>query len=160
MIHYGEPYEKMRGLARLSDAQLDTATRWGYWVFFIGMLAFFACAIAGIFTPTILLAVISLVAMAFAFAVTPGAQLRRDQAWRPITEPVTVTDIIRTTTTSDADPSILTKRFRVCFAESSKRSHEVMGNFDEAIAIGSTLKGDIWPYGGQVRNLKVMPSQA
>lgn len=160
MIQYGEPYEKMRGLARLSDTQLDAATRVGYWVFITSLLIWFVGVFTEILALVILLGFISLVAMMFTFAASPSMQLRREQTWRPITEPVTVANIIRTTTTSDADPSSVAKRFRVSFAESGRRSHEVMGDLDEAIVIGSTLTGDIWPYGGQVRNLKVVPASS
>lgn len=160
MIKYGEPYEKMRGLARLSDETLSKVTRQAFWLGFAGIGIAVILLIANWLLELALVGIAALALGWLTLTFAGEAQYRRRVTWRPIIEPLVISDIIRTVTTSDMHPSEATTNYHVSFAESSKAAHEVLGTFDTAIKVGDRVLGDIWPYGGQVRNLTKVDAPA
>lgn len=159
MIQYGEPYEKMRGLARLSDAKLAYITVWAFW----SGVALFGVMFVLIFTnyQVALLPVIAACAIAWlAMTVVQPAGSRRRNTWRPIVDTVTITDVVRITKVNDTDPSHVVKSYLVSIKEGKRRSYEVIGELDAAISVGSRVTGDIVPDQGTVSNLKIVPPQA
>lgn len=159
MIQYGEPYEKMRGIAQLSDATLAGIIMWAYW----SGVTLFGIMFVLIFINYHMALIPIIAACTVAWLVLTVAQSvssRRRNTWRPIVGPVTITDVVRIATVNDTDPSHVVKNYRVSIKEGKRRSYEVLGEFDATISKGSLVTGDIVPDQGEVRNLRVVPSQA
>jgi len=159
VIQYGEPYEKMHGIARLSDKKLNKLSGWT----FLSGLAFLVIGLATVwfsYATGITLVVIAVACLMFVIYASEGARFRRSATWRPLTAPITISDVKRTRAAWDSSPEEATTRYDLKLVETAGDRHEVVGDCDGSIKIGDQLMGDIWPYSGELRNLKVVPAQA
>lgn len=147
----GDPYDKGRGLARCSDRALNHLTTDPILIALL-LVLLTGCSILHPITAMVGM-VLCLLIMNFA----RSAQAMRWAKWRPLLQPITISDVIRVQTARESKPGETTTRLRVTFVGDSTE-YLVFDALDARIGIGSRVLGDVKMSGGHIRSLVIAPA--
>jgi hypothetical protein len=145
-MQLGDPYEKPRGLARCSDR---TLVHLSVDPLLLAVILFIL-TFGGILDQVILL--IAVILCLGVKLLAENAKMRRRMLWRPILEPLEISEITHVQRTRESKPDKVTTKVKVTFA-GDNAEYDISDTPAADIAIGMHVLGDVKEGDWRVRNL-------